>query len=552
MLACQLANAKYHMFTTAAAVKFHPSLNPQLWDHFSLNPMVRYKLLMIAKKFIEFVNIPNLHLQDIVLTGSSASYTYTQYSDIDLHLVVDMHNDPQLVQLFDAKRGLWNAQHTPTMYGFPVEVYVQDSKESHISQGVYSILDNHWIEPPVRERVHIDDMSVKNKYKCLVKEIRDKIKTGTLDDLVNIKDKIKNMRKTGLADHGLYGVENITFKLLRNSGWIKKLFNKIAKLEDRELSLESAGLELFEAVRRYGMITESTHDLTQLKSQAKRFVRFAADYLELDHLPRITFTTRSQVGHGTMPSFGQFDPSNNAILVSVHSRHVMDIFRTLAHELVHYRQNLDNVLHAKSGMTGSKHENEANSKAGIIMRLFAKAYPNFFNQPVKDGLHESTSTLLEKDLDDSFFKKINIKVIFYKSRRLKLSMFVNYPSDSANYQDGQPVKVGSFVYYLNYNSASNVSSIHDKFQNLGFGKILLLAAIKAAAHFELPYYSDRSLTVAQNQVYLSLENQGYIRATDKSYVYPKSSKWAITTTGEQYLDKFAININYSEAGPETV
>jgi hypothetical protein len=225
-------------------------------------------------------------------------------------------------------------------------------------------------------------MSVKNKYKYLVKEIRDQIKTGTLDDLVNIKDKIKNMRKTGLADHGLYGVENITFKMLRNSGWIKKLFNKIAKLEDRELSLESAGLELFEAVRRYGMIAESTHNLPQLKSQAKRFVRFAADYLKLDHLPRITFTTRSQVGHGTMPSFGQFDTSNDSILVSVHGRHIMDIFRTLAHELVHYRQNTQGVLHAASGQTGSEHENEANAEAGIIMRMFAKAKPNFFSKKI--------------------------------------------------------------------------------------------------------------------------------------------------------------------------
>lgn len=368
------------MFNTSSAVKFHSSLNPLLWEQNRLNPVVRYKLLMIAKKFIEFVNIPHMHLKDIVLTGSSASYTYTKYSDIDLHLVVDMQNDPQLVQLFDAKRGLWNAQHVPTLHGFPVEVYVQDSKESHISQGVYSVLDNRWLEPPVRERVHIDDMSVKNKYKHLVKHIRSQIKTGTLEDLVRIKDKIKTMRKTGLADHGLYGVENITFKMLRNSGWIKKLFNKIAKLEDKELSLESAGIELFEAVRKYGYLYEHAHNMQQLKSQAKQFVEFAADYLELEQFPRVTFTTRKQVGSGPMPSFGQFDPSNNAILVSVHSRHVMDIFRTMAHELVHYRQNTQGVLHAKSGQTGSEHENEANAEAGIIMRMFAKSNPDFFSK----------------------------------------------------------------------------------------------------------------------------------------------------------------------------
>lgn len=49
-----------------------------------------------------------------------------------------------------------------------------------------------------------------------------------------------------------------------------------------------------------------------------------------------------------------------------------DILRTLAHELVHHMQNLDDRLQDNSGDDGSPEENEANALAAVIMRQYGR------------------------------------------------------------------------------------------------------------------------------------------------------------------------------------
>ena len=70
-------------------VEIHDELNPKLWYDNNLRREVEYKLLQIAMAFIKFINLPNLRLVDVTVSGSNASYNYNQNSDIDLHLVVD-------------------------------------------------------------------------------------------------------------------------------------------------------------------------------------------------------------------------------------------------------------------------------------------------------------------------------------------------------------------------------------------------------------------------------------------------------------------------------
>ena len=96
-----------------SAVQFHDQLNPKLWRGRELDPKVRYKLLTIAKHFIEFINIPSIRLKDVTISGSNAAYTYTENSDIDLHLVVEIHRAAEfhLKPLFDAKKNQYNFNH---------------------------------------------------------------------------------------------------------------------------------------------------------------------------------------------------------------------------------------------------------------------------------------------------------------------------------------------------------------------------------------------------------------------------------------------------------
>jgi hypothetical protein len=110
------------------------------------------------------------------------------------------------------------------------------------------------------------------------------------------------------------------------------------------------------------------------------FVRFAAKDLELKSLPKFDFVfdSKKSVEH---KSFGGYQPGAEHITITVKNRHVMDVCRTLAHELVHYSQDLKSELEDDdAGRTGSPQENEANARAAVIMRNWGKKYPMLFAQ----------------------------------------------------------------------------------------------------------------------------------------------------------------------------
>ena len=110
------------------------------------------------------------------------------------------------------------------------------------------------------------------------------------------------------------------------------------------------------------------------------FIRFAAEDLELDKLPKMDFKfdTGRSVKHR---SFGGYSPDAKHITITVLNRHIMDVCRTLAHELVHFKQDMDSQLNdPDAGSTGSPQENEANARAAVIMRNWGKKHPDLFTK----------------------------------------------------------------------------------------------------------------------------------------------------------------------------
>ena len=110
------------------------------------------------------------------------------------------------------------------------------------------------------------------------------------------------------------------------------------------------------------------------------FVRFAAEDLELDSLPKFDFKfdNKRSLEH---KSFGGYQPGAEHITITVTNRHIMDVCRTLAHELVHYSQDLKKELEDDdAGTTGSPQENEANARAAVIMRNWGKLHPDYFSK----------------------------------------------------------------------------------------------------------------------------------------------------------------------------
>ncbi len=225
----------------SSVVRFHDRLNPKLWDGREMDPKVRFKLLTIAKHFIKFIDIPNLRLTDITISGSNAAYTYTEYSDIDLHLVVEIPSAAQyhLKPLFDAKKNQYNFTHDVKIHGIDVEVYVQPTTDKHHSAGIYSVLDNRWISTPQAVKVNIDDNDVALKVRNYLNKIKMSLRSDDINMANTVKDELNKLRKSGLEREGEFSVENIAFKALRAQGYIDQLRQHIYDLEDKALSLEN-------------------------------------------------------------------------------------------------------------------------------------------------------------------------------------------------------------------------------------------------------------------------------------------------------------------------
>ena len=214
-------------------------LNPKIWNGDTLDPAVAQKLKEIALAFEEFIGI-DLNVVDYTITGSNANYTWTEHSDLDLHLIVAGEVGEGARELFNAKKALWGEQHNITIKGLPVECYVQGREEEHHSTGVYSIANNRWLVEPKKIKPEVDDSAVEAKKDSLIHDIETALLSKDLNKLRLVKEKITNMRKAGLERAGEWSVENLVFKILRNLGLIDEITDKIRKLEDQELSLEQA------------------------------------------------------------------------------------------------------------------------------------------------------------------------------------------------------------------------------------------------------------------------------------------------------------------------
>jgi hypothetical protein len=125
-------------------------------------------------------------------------------------------------------------------------------------------------------------------------------------------------------------------------------------------------------------LLENVNSKPDFMSILREFLPFAVNELELKTVPKIKLHLR--IGSvDDQPSFGSFNSETKIINIAIEDRHPLDILRTLAHEMVHYKQNEETGLKPGAGATGSPEENQAHELAGIVMRNFNKANPQYFN-----------------------------------------------------------------------------------------------------------------------------------------------------------------------------
>ena len=155
-----------------------PSLYSDIWENPSsdnfkeikLKKEIREHLIAIAKDFIDSLGIDTLAIEDILFVGSLANYNWSEYSDIDLHIVIDkpkVNDDSILVdEFFTAKKELYNLKHNIKIKGFDVELYVQAADEVlDTADGIYSILYNKWRKEPNKQTPQINKKDIVKKVK---------------------------------------------------------------------------------------------------------------------------------------------------------------------------------------------------------------------------------------------------------------------------------------------------------------------------------------------------------------------------------------------------
>ena len=228
-------------------------LNPKIWESSDkMSPKVRERLLDIAYEFIEFLGV-DVVISDVVMMGSLANYNWSRFSDVDLHLIADFEQFsekelPLYEELFKLKKTLFNDNHNIKIYGYDVELYVQDDVKA-FSSGEYSVLFDEWKKKPKKEKVEIDTELIKNKSEHWMKiidevidNLDDKSMESGVDSINKIKDKLKKYRTAGLEKGGEMSDENLVFKVLRRNGYMQKLFDFRNEYQDKKLSLKEKSI----------------------------------------------------------------------------------------------------------------------------------------------------------------------------------------------------------------------------------------------------------------------------------------------------------------------
>ena len=228
-------------------------MHRDFWDEKVLLPEIQSALLDLAHDILDTMDI-EADIKDIVITGSLASYNWHALSDIDLHIVFDFgeidENFELVKRMLDQSRINWNKAHDIKIKGHEVELYFQDDNEPHESNGVWSLVDNTWIVEPQLEEADIDLKTTEKKAETLAKAIdhaEELFDEGEYEDAhtyaSKIKNKVSNMRSAGLSKDGIYSVENLAFKMLRNSKYLEKLSNIKLNSYDKMMSLNESNVK---------------------------------------------------------------------------------------------------------------------------------------------------------------------------------------------------------------------------------------------------------------------------------------------------------------------
>lgn len=209
-------------------------LNPKIWNGSEMIPEVLESATKISENYKNFIlkDYPDIAVVDIEFTGSLANYNWSEFSDFDIHLILDfskINTDTDLVfkYLYD-RTLLYRMKKSYTICGYDVELNTVNEPKPKKNAAVFSIMNNSWKIEPELGKIDIDYDKVKEKASSIINMLADA--RCDLTTLTKIKKKIKNLRQAALDSNGEFATENLAFKLIRRMGYLDRLKKVIERL----------------------------------------------------------------------------------------------------------------------------------------------------------------------------------------------------------------------------------------------------------------------------------------------------------------------------------
>jgi hypothetical protein len=193
------------------------------------------------------------------------------------------------------------------------------------------------------------------------------------------------------------------------------LMNLVATILEKMKDFKPSSQQMFETMQSYSENKKKVGEIEQGKeitnllkpiqeqiSPLKRenishFVEYASKRLNLKEQPKVTLVEDPEFSRQNH-SLGGYNVDSKEIFVATEGRLTADILRTIAHEMVHRKQDEMGLIgdSVKDGATGSTVENKANSIAAILLREYGKLNKTIYNEDINIDVDKGDTVLMGK------------------------------------------------------------------------------------------------------------------------------------------------------------
>jgi cytidyltransferase-like protein len=177
--------------------------------------------------------------------------------------------------------------------------------------------------------------------------------------------------------------------------------NLLKKVAERMKTFKLSDEQLLNSIKRFKAKEyekiKNTNVSDTKKENIEHFVEYATKRLKLKETPKINLITGKEYADAKT-SLGGYNPDSKEIFVVVGGRLTADILRTIAHEMVHRKQDEMGLIrdNVRDGADGSPVENNAHAVAGILMREYGRINKKIYNENINVDVDKGDTVLMGK------------------------------------------------------------------------------------------------------------------------------------------------------------